>query len=108
MFSALEDFIYKHGAYWALALVAVALSKLYTDEEQSVKKILSSVILALAVSFMGVEVWEAKVTSGTLFVYVFVGSFLVDVIAVVLLSVRKKLMNDPELIIKWVMRGRGK
>lgn len=108
MFNALEEFAYKYGAYWALALVAVALSKLYTDEEQSIRKIFSSVLMALAVSFMGVEIWEAKVEQSMLFVYVFVGSFLVDVIAAVLLTIKRKLMNNPEVVINWIMRGRGK
>ena len=53
MLNSLEDFLYKHGAYWAVALIAVTLSKLYTDEEQSMRSIIRSTLMALVVSYMG-------------------------------------------------------
>ena len=108
MLNSLEDFLYKHGAYWAVALIAVTLSKLYTDEEQSMRSIIRSTLMALVVSYMGVEVGEKKVDPSMLFVYVFVGSFLIDVVAWALVVVRKKLMDNPEILLKWIMRGRGK
>ena len=108
MLNSLEDFLYKHGAYRAVALIAVTLSKLYTDEEQSMRSIIRSTLMALVVSYMGVEVGEKKVDPSMLFVYVFVGSFLIDVVAWALVVVRKKLMDNPEILLKWIMRGRGK
>lgn len=48
MLNSLEYFLYKHGAYWAVALIAVTLSKLYTDEEQSMRSIIRSTLMASA------------------------------------------------------------
>ena len=108
MLNSLEDFLYKHGAYWAVALIAVTLSKLYTDEEQSMRSIIRSTLMALVVSYMGEVIGETKVDSGLLFVYVFVGSFLIDVLAGALVAARRKLLDNPEILLKWFMRGRGK
>lgn len=108
MLTSLEVFLYKHGAYWAVALIAVTLSKLYTDEEQSMRSIIRSTLMALVGSYMGVVIGETRVDSGMLFVYVFVGSFLIDVLAGALVAARRKLLDNPEILIKWFMRGRGK
>lgn len=108
MLNSLEDFLYTHGAYWAVALIAVTLSKLYADEEQSIKSIIRSTLMAMVVSYMGVEVGGKTVNSSMLFVYVFVGSFLIDVIAGALMAVQHKLLKDPQILIKWITRGRLK
>ena len=108
MWSNLEEFLYKHGAYWVVALIAVTLSKLYSDEEQSMRSIIRSLLMAIAGTYMGVEVARATINESMLFVYVFVGSFLIDVVAEVLIAVRRKLMSNPEIIIKWFMRGKDK
>lgn len=61
MLNSLEDFLYKHGAYWAVALIAVTLSKLYTDEEQSMRYIIRSTLMALVWSYTGVVIGETRV-----------------------------------------------
>lgn len=97
-----EQFMVKHGAYWVVALVAVAISKLYSREKQTIKTVLRSVIASLAISFMVVEQFTGSVEHSTVFMYVFVTSILSDVIVEVLMGLGVRVKEDPSLLTRFL------
>lgn len=107
-----EQLMLKHGANWVVALVAVAISKMYSREPQTVKTVLRSLLAALVISFMVVEQFAPEKPTSTIFIYVFVTSILVDVIIDVImtvgLSAAKKIKEDPSVLSKYLPWGNKK
>lgn len=97
-----EQFVVKHGAYWVVALVAVAIGKLYSREKQTIKTVLRSVIASLAISFMVVEQFNGSAAQSTVFMYVFVASILSDVIVEVLMGLGVRIKEDPSLLTRFL------
>ena len=108
MRNELEQFVVKHGAFWVVAVVAVAISKLYSREKQTIKTILRSILASLAISFMVVEQFSGSVEQSTVFMYVFVASILSDVIVEVLMRLGVRIKEDPSLLTRFLPRGHKK
>lgn len=107
-----EQFVAKHGAYWVVALVAVAIGKLYSREKQTIKTVLRSVLASLAISFIVVEQFTGSVEQSTrsveqstVFMYVFVASILSDVIVEVLMRLGVRIKEDPSLLTRFLPWG---
>ena len=103
-----EQFVVKHGAYWAVALVAVAIGKLYSREKQTIKSVLRSALAALAISFIVVEQFAGSVEQSTVFTYVFVASILSDVIVEMIMGLGIRIKEDPSLLTKFLPWGNKK
>ena len=103
-----EQFVVKHGAYWVVALVAVAIGKLYSREKQTIKTVLRSVLASLAISFIVVEQFTGSVDQSTVFMYVFVSSILSDVIVEMIMALGIRLKEDPSLLTKFLPWGNKK
>jgi K+-sensing histidine kinase KdpD len=94
-----ELFIAKHGSYFLIALLAVIIKALYTKESQSVKSVLRSLLSALVISYIFVEKVGSFYDQPTIFIYVFVGSILSDVIIEAILALSDKIKKDPDLLL---------
>lgn len=103
-----EQFVVKHGAYWVVALVAVAIGKLYSREKQTIKTVLRSSLSALAISFIVVERFSGSVEQSTVFMYVFVASILSDVIVEMIMGLGIRIKEDPSLLMKFLPWGNKK
>ena len=103
-----EQFVIKHGGYWVVALVAVAIGKLYSREKQTIKTVLRSVLASMAISFMVVEQFTGSVEQSTVFMYVFVASILSDVIVEVLMGLGVRIKEDPSLLTRFLPWGNKK
>lgn len=103
-----EQFVIRHGAYWVVALVAVAIGKLYSREKQTIKTVLRSVLASLAISFIVVEQFTGSVEQSTVFMYVFVASILSDVIVEMIMALGIRLKEDPSLLTKFLPWGNKK
>lgn len=108
MRNELEQLIVKHGAFWVVALVAVAISKLYSKEKQTIKTVLRSLLASLAISFIVVEQLAPEKSTSTIFIYVFVVGILSDVIIEVIMSLGKKIKDDPSVLSKYLPWGNKK
>lgn len=108
MRNELELFVIKHGAYWVVALVAVAIGKLYSREKQTIKSILRSALAALAISFIVVEQFSGSVEQSTVFMYVFVASMSADVIVEIIMGLGIRIKEDPSLLTKFLPWGNKK
>lgn len=108
MRNELEQLMMKHGAYWVVALVAVAISKMYSREQQTIKTVLRSLLAALVISFILVEQLAPEKATSTIFIYVFVTGILSDVIIEVIMSLGKKIKEDPSIIFKYLPWGNKK
>lgn len=102
MRNELEQFVVRHGAYWVVALVAVAIGKLYSREKQTIKTVLRSVLASLAISFIVVEQFTGSVEQSTVFMYVFVASILSDVIVEMIMGLGIRIKEDPSLLTKFL------
>lgn len=98
----LEQLFLKHGSYWVVALVGVALSKLYSKEIHTLKTILRSVLASLVFTYVFVEVYSGKMDKSTVLVYVIAISFLVDVIAEMVMAFGLRIKEDPSLLTKFL------
>ena len=108
MRNELELLIVQHGSYWVVALVAVAISKFYSDTRVRVRDVAKSLVAALAISYVSVEYFEAKVEPSTILIVVFVLSYLSDVVMYLLQHVGSKIKEDPSLLLKFLQRGNKK
>ena len=75
-----ESFIVRYGSYWAIALLAVAISKLYSKEKQTVKTVLRSMLSSLVISYIIVEKTNGSIESGELITYIFLAGLCSDFI----------------------------
>lgn len=97
-----EAFVLKHGAYWVVALVAVAISKLYSKERHTIKTIFRSVLASLGITFIVVERYAGTVEQSTVFAYVFFLSILSDVIVEVIMGLGVRIKEDPSLLTRFL------
>lgn len=102
MRNELEAFIVKHGAYWVVALVAVAIGKLYSKERHTIKTILRSVLASLCITFLVVEKYAGVVEQSTVFAYVFFLSILSDVVVETIMGWGVRIKEDPSLLTKFL------
>lgn len=97
----LEQFMMKHGAYWAVALCGVIIGKLYSKEMQTPKTIIRSIFASLVITFIIVERYATVTDQATLFALVFVAALLCDVIVEIIQSFGAKVRADPSILTNW-------
>lgn len=100
-----EKFLVSHGAAWAVALVSVAVTKLYSKDSQTAITILRSIIASLLITFLVVESSDGA-SRGTLFITIALASALSDYIVESVLVMGEKIKDDPSLITKYLPWGR--
>jgi len=105
MRNELEQLIVKHGSFWIVSLVAVAISKMYSREKQTFRTVARSLLASVAISFIVVEHLASKETTSTIFIYVFVSSMLSDVIVESVMGLGRKIKDDPSFLAKFLPWG---
>ncbi|AUM58633.1 hypothetical protein phiP47_005 [Plesiomonas phage phiP4-7] len=85
-----------------MALVAVAISKLYTQEDQTFKTIIRSFLAATLFSFLFVLYSANGMSEWMIYATIVVGSFIIDGIAEALAKLRARIKEDPTIILKFI------
>lgn len=102
MRNELEKLLAEHGSYWIVALIAVAISKLYAQEDQSFKTIIRSFLAATLFSFLFVLYSDGEMSRWLVYASIAVGSFIIDGIAEALAKLRTRIKEDPTIILKFI------
>lgn len=102
MRNELEKLLAEHGSYWIVALIAVAISKLYAQEDQSFKTIIRSFLAATLFSFLFVLYSDGEMSKWLVYASIAVGSFIIDGIAEALAKLRTRIKEDPTIILKFI------
>lgn len=101
----LEQMMVKHGVPWVIALVAVAVSKMYSKERQTLITILRSIVASLLITFLVVES-QTETSRATLFVLVALAAMLSDFIVEAVMTLGQRIKEDPSIIRKWFGGGK--
>ena len=96
----LERMIAMHGVPWIVALVAVAVVKMFSKERQTVITIIRSLMAALLIAFLVVEN-QAGMSRGELFLAVALTAALSDFIVEAVLLLGVKIKQDPTIITRF-------
>lgn len=96
----LEQMLMKHGVPWVVALAAVAISKLYSNERQTLVTILRSILASLLITFLVVEN-QPGTSREMLFVLVALAAMLSDFIVEAVMSLGQRIKDDPSIIARW-------
>lgn len=102
MRNELEKLIAEHGSYWMAALVAVAVSKLYAQEDQTFKTIIRSFLAATLFSFLFVLYSAGRLDDWLVYAVIVIGSFIIDGVAEALAKLRARIKEDPTIILKFI------
>ena len=99
----LEQMAAKHAMPWVIAIVAVAVSKMYSTERATVAMIARSLLAATLISFLLVE--STTMSRSTLFVTIAIAAALTDAIVMAVLGLGDKIRQDPSIITKYLPWG---
>jgi len=79
MRNELEQIVIKYGAYWSIALLAVVITKLFSEKKETFKTVLRSAACIL-ITMMIVENVSDPSDFSTVIVYVVIGAICSDTI----------------------------
>ena len=96
----LEQMIVKHGLPWVVALAAVAVSKLYSKNRQTLVTVIRSLIASLLITFLIVEN-QADASRSTTYAMVALAAMLSDYIVEAIMALGQRIKDDPSVIKKW-------
>lgn len=102
MRNELEKLLAEHGSYWVVALISVAISKMYTQEDQTFKTIIRSFLAATLFSFLFVLYSGGALDEWLVYAAIAIGSFIIDGIAEALAKLRARIKEDPTIILKFI------
>lgn len=80
MRNELEQIVIKYGAYWSIALLAVVITKLFSEKKETFKTIIRSTLACILITMMIVENVKDPSDFSTVIVYVVIGAICSDTI----------------------------
>lgn len=80
MRNELEILVVKYGAYWSIALLAVVITKLFSEKKETFKTIIRSTLACILITMMIVENVKDPSDFSTVILYVVIGAICSDTI----------------------------
>ena len=96
----LERIAATHGVPWMIALVAVSVSKAFSNKRETAMTVLRSVIASLLITFLIVEN-QSHLERGALFVSIALASMLSDYIVEAVMALGERIRKDPAILVRW-------
>ena len=96
----LERLAATHGIPWLIALVAVSVSKAFSNKRETAMAVLRSVIASLLITFLIVEN-QSHLERGALFVSIALASMLSDYIVEAVMGLGERIRKDPAILVRW-------
>ena len=88
-----------HGIPWLIALVAVSVSKAFSNKRETAMTVLRSMIASLLITFLIVEN-QPHIDRGSLFVSIAMAAMLSDYIEAVM-ALGERIRKDPAILVRW-------
>ena len=89
-----------HGIPWLIALVAVSVSKAFSNKRETAMTVLRSVIASLLITFLIVES-QPHLDRGPLFISVALAAMLSDYIVEAVMGLGERIRKDPAILVRW-------
>lgn len=89
-----------HGIPWLIAMVAVYVSKAFSDKRETAMTVLRSVIASLLITFLIVEN-QQNIDRGALFVSIALAAMLSDYIVESVMRLGERIRKDPAILMRW-------
>ncbi len=101
MRNELEQIVIKYGAYWSIALLAVVITKLFSEKKETFKTVLRSAMACIVITILIVENVKDPSDFSTVIVYVVIGAICSD-------TIWTGLIRFGPSIIQLIIKGVGK
>ena len=85
---------------WLIALVAVYVSKAFSNKRETAMTVLRSVIASLLITFLIVEN-QPHIDRGQLFVSIARAAMLSDYIVEAVMGLGERIRKDPAILVRW-------
>lgn len=96
----LERLAATHGVPWLIALVAVTVSKAFSQKREAAMTVFRSVIASLLITFLIVENQPA-LDRGPLFISIALAAMLSDYIVEAVMGLGERIRKDPSILVRW-------